>query len=45
MKRYEYKKVYVLWGMERKMNQIGYEGWELVAVDNSAMFVNPQAKK
>ena len=39
MKRYEYKKVYVLWGMERKLNQLGYEGWELVAVDGGRMYL------
>ena len=39
MKRYEYKTVSVLWRPERKLNQLGYEGWELVAVYSSTMFL------
>ena len=39
MKRYEYKKVFRLWGSQRKLNELGYEGWELVAVDSGTMFL------
>lgn len=39
MKRYEYKKVFCLWGTERKLNRLGYEGWELVAVDSCTMYL------
>ena len=31
MKRYEYKTVSLLWRIERKLNQLGYDGWEVVA--------------
>jgi hypothetical protein len=39
MKRYEYKTVSALWRAERKLNQLGYEGWELVAVEGGSMFL------
>ena len=39
MKRYEYKTVYAFWGVKRKLNRLGYEGWELVAVDNCVMYL------
>lgn len=31
MKRFEYKVVNRLIGVEKKLNQYGYDGWELVA--------------
>ncbi|MBO4811570.1 MAG: hypothetical protein J5552_08395 [Prevotella sp.] len=31
MKRFEYKVITRLMRVEKKLNQLGYEGWELVA--------------
>mgnify|MGYP006916109372 CR=1 FL=1 len=31
MKRYEYKVITTLFRLERKLNQLGYEGWKVVA--------------
>ena len=39
MKRFEYKTVVAVLRSERKLNQWGYEGWELVAVDNSVFYL------
>ena len=39
MKRYEYKTMTVLFRAERKLNRLGYDGWELVAVDGGTMYL------
>jgi hypothetical protein len=31
MKRFEYKVITRLIGVEKKLNQLGYEGWELIS--------------
>ncbi len=33
MKKFEYKVLTWLVGIEKKLNQLGYEGWELVAYE------------
>jgi len=33
MKRFEYKVINRLVGIEKRLNQLGYEGWELVAYE------------
>ena len=37
MKRYEYKVITPLFRLERKLNQLGYEGWKVVAGTNSLL--------
>lgn len=44
MKRFEYKTIYALFRQERKLNQWGYEGWELVAVDGGKMYLKREVK-
>jgi len=39
MKRYEYKTVTLLFHEERTLNQLGYDGWELVAVDRGTLYM------
>lgn len=39
MKRFEYKTVSILWKTERKLNELVYDGWELVAVNGNVMFL------
>jgi hypothetical protein len=39
MKRFEYKTVTSLFREERELNQWGYDGWELVAVDRGTLYL------
>jgi hypothetical protein len=39
MKRFEYKTVTAFLRSEKKLNQWGYEGWELVAVENGIFYL------
>jgi len=39
MKRFEYKTVTPLFHEERELNQLGFDGWELVAVDRGTMYL------
>jgi hypothetical protein len=39
MKKYEYKTMLAFFRTERKLNQWGYDGWELVAVDGGKMYL------
>ena len=39
MKRYEYKTITAFFHKERKLNQWGYDGWELVSVDGGMMYL------
>ena len=39
MKRFEYKTVTLLFHAERELNQLGFDGWELVAVDRGTMYL------
>ena len=39
MKRFEYKVVTPLFYTERKLNQLGYDGWEVVANSGSSIIL------
>ena len=39
MKRFEYKTVTPLFHAERELNRMGYDGWELVAVDKGTLYL------
>ena len=39
MKHYEYKVITPLLRVERKLNQLGYDGWELVAASGGNLYL------
>ena len=39
MKKYEYKVITTLFRRERTLNQLGYEGWELVGVSDNILYL------
>lgn len=44
MKRFEYKIISPLIKREDKLNELGYEGWELVAVCDVNMYLKRECK-
>ncbi|MCR5129838.1 MAG: hypothetical protein K6C10_00045 [Prevotella sp.] len=44
MKQYEYKIITPLINREEKLNQLGFEGWELVTVDSGTMYFKRETK-
>ena len=44
MKQFEYKVVTRLIGIEKKLNELGYEGWELVAVECGTYYFKREYK-
>ena len=44
MKQYEYKVVTPLINVEKKLNQLGFEGWELVAADSCNLYLKREIK-
>ena len=44
MKQFEYKVVTRLIGIEKKLNELGYEGWELVAVESGTYYFKREYK-
>ena len=38
MKRYEYKVITPIFKVEHKLNQLGYDGWELVAASGGSYY-------
>ena len=39
MKRFEYKVLVPMFRTERKLNQLGYDGWEVVASSGSSIIL------
>ena len=39
MKRFEYKTLSPIFHEERELNRMGYDGWELVAVDKGTLYL------
>ena len=39
MKKFEYKTLSPIFHEERELNRMGYDGWELVAVDRGTMYL------
>ena len=45
MKQYEYKVISPLINREDKLNELGFEGWELVAVSDIYMYLKREYKE
>ena len=45
MKQFEYKVVTRLVGVEKKLNELGFKGWELVAVECGTYFFKREYKE
>ena len=43
-KHYEYKVFVSLMNTEKMLNELGYEGWELVAVDSGTLYMRREIK-
>ena len=44
MKQFEYKVISRLIGVEKRLNELGYEGWELVAVECGTFYSSVSSK-
>ena len=44
MKQYEYKVITPLVNAEKKLNELGFEGWELVAADGCSLYLKRELK-
>ena len=44
MKQYEYKVFSSIVATEKRLNKLGFEGWELVAVDGGRLFMKREYK-
>ena len=44
MKQFEYKVINRLVGIEKKLNELGFEGWELVAYECGAFIFKREYK-
>ena len=45
MKQFEYKVISSIVGTEKKLNKLGFEGWELVAVFDSRLYLKREYKE
>ena len=45
MKQFEYKVITRLVGVEKKLNELRFEGWELVAVECGSYFFKREYKE
>jgi hypothetical protein len=45
MKQYEYKVITPFLNTEKKLNELGFEGWELVAVDGGTFYFKREYKE
>ena len=44
MKQYEYKVISSVVGTEKKLNKLGFDGWELVAVFDCRLYLKREYK-
>ena len=45
MRKFEYKVINRLVGVEKRLNQLGYEGWELVAYEGGKFIFKREYKE